>query len=219
MAAVYPSALISTTQLPNNRTLATLTDNAGVDHPDEHNQIADELIAIETHLGTNVAGSATNLKTRLDAVLTARKTADQTNATTTFANVTDLVFPVVVGGDYLAEFFIMWSTGTAGVVARYTLTFPAVTNVAVWFEQLGVLLPTTGGTAAVYDQSINTSGTDPSGFVGGTSIPAANVNTITHVRALFGNVTTAGSVQLQHKAETTGTITTRRGSFGRLTSN
>lgn len=219
MATNYPAALDTTTQLPNDQTDTTLTDRAGVDHAGEHVNLSDAVRAIETELGADIAGSYTNLKTRLDAVLTARKTADQTNATTTFANVTDLVFPVAIGGDYMAEFFIMWSTGTAGVVARYTLTWPTVTQNVVLFEQVGVTLPTTGGTDVTYEQTINVSATDPSGFVGGTSIPAANVNTITRVTGLFQNFTAAGSVQLQHKAEAAGTITTRRGSFGRMTSN
>jgi hypothetical protein len=153
----------------------------------------------------------------LSAVSTVRKTADQTNATTTFANVTDLVFPVSIGAFVLVEWFVMWSTGAAGVVARYTITFPSVTHNVMFFESAGVTLPTTGGTDMVHDQTLNTSGADPSGYVGGTNIPAANVNTLTRVTGIFQNFTAAGNIQLQHKAEAAGTITTRGGSFGRMT--
>jgi hypothetical protein len=55
------------------------------------------------------------------AMSTARVTANQTFATTTPANITNLAFPVVVGADYSFEFWIPWSTGTAGVTAFFGL--------------------------------------------------------------------------------------------------
>lgn len=190
--------------------------------PADHNRPTEELLALIDIVGLGAPGASADIAARLGALpQTVRKTADQTIAATTYANVTDLVFPVVVGEDCLVEFLIMWRTNTAGTVGRYTLTWPAVTDAVVLTEAAGqTTLPTAGGTDMMWDQTINTSGADPSGFVGGTSIPAANVSTITRITALFQNFTAAGSVQVQHRIEaTTATITTRRGSFGRKTSN
>lgn len=54
MAAQYPTNLVTTTQLPDTRTdgTATLTNHAA-----DHNQLADEVIAIEAELGVNASGS------------------------------------------------------------------------------------------------------------------------------------------------------------------
>src|SRR3712207_5444009 len=106
MTTLYPGAL---------DTFPTRSDGAGNAIPaSDHNDKADAIEAVEATLGLNPHGSFATVKARLDQALTVRKTADQTNATTTFANVTDLSFPVAVGGDYFIEFFLMWSSNTTG---------------------------------------------------------------------------------------------------------
>ena len=206
MASAYPGAL--------DNFPARSGDSARLVGPDVDNDYRDAINKMQTEQGVNPSGSFTDVVTRLGKHLTVAKTGDQTNATTTFANVTDLVFPVSIGQDVRVSFEVMWSTGTAGVVARHALTFPAVAHNVWWGEFVGQTVPTTGGTDITWEQTSNASGTDMTGFVGAAASPAANVNTVTRITGIFQNFTAAGSIQLTHKAEAAGTITTRRASVG-----
>jgi hypothetical protein len=214
MASAYPGALDA---LPTSRVDGTSTIPAS-----DHNDAADAINKTEAELGINPSGTFADVAARLSARLTCRKTADQTNATTTLANVTDLVLPVATTGlDYYFEFFVPWSSNTAGVMAWFAVTVPAVTGyVTYWTEALGgsTTVPTTGGNAATVDQLHNASASVQSAATGGSGAapPTANVIQITRIHGILSNPSATGNIQLQAKAETTGTITVKRGAYGEL---
>lgn len=60
----YPSELVTSTELPTDRAGNTLQ---AVNHPQDHDQLAMEVIAIEAELGTNPKGNFPSVKARLDA--------------------------------------------------------------------------------------------------------------------------------------------------------
>jgi hypothetical protein len=65
MPAQYPSAIVTTTQLPTNRSDSTPT---AANHINDHNNAALEIIAIETELGTSPSGSASTVSERISNI-------------------------------------------------------------------------------------------------------------------------------------------------------
>jgi hypothetical protein len=72
VATNYPSALDTTTQLPNTRADGTVM--AG-NHAQDHDNLSDAVRAIETELGTAPRGTYTDVKGRLTAIPLARQQA------------------------------------------------------------------------------------------------------------------------------------------------
>lgn len=214
MASGYPTALdnFATTRADST---ATATTHAG-----DHNNNADAINKIEAELGINPSASFVDVVTRLNQITTVRKTADQNFTTTTLGSVTDLVFPVVVGGYYKFEFFIVWSAATAGVTQQFAVTFPAATYGIYFSESPNVTAVGTGDSAANATDQVTTSVVTASGTkvggIGGTSLPAAATKTVTRITGILSNVTTAGSIQLQAASETASTSTCFAGSHGLL---
>lgn len=66
MAAQFPSALVTTTQLPNNRADAT---TSATNHVADHNNLADEVIAIEAELGTNPSAAHSTVAVAMAALM------------------------------------------------------------------------------------------------------------------------------------------------------
>lgn len=197
------------------------SDAAEGTHAAEHNKLALFMAAAELEMGNNPSGTFADIAARLNARQTCRKTADQTNATTTLANVTDLVLPVTAAGlDYTFRFFVVWKSNTAGVTAQFAVTTPGVVGyVAYWGEVLGAgtTVPSTGGINVVFDQIQAASGAVIAGAGGSAAAPpTANAINIARIEGILSNPNAAGSIQLQAKAETTGTITISRGSFGEI---
>lgn len=62
MAAVYPGSVAA---IAADKANATVTPT---DHPSHHNQLAEELVAVETVLGVNPAGASATVVARLDGV-------------------------------------------------------------------------------------------------------------------------------------------------------
>jgi len=75
MSAQYPNALATTAQLKDDAVDATVM---AVTHATAHNNVADEIVAIETELGTNPKGTYTDVKTRLNDVVVKTPSASQT---------------------------------------------------------------------------------------------------------------------------------------------
>jgi hypothetical protein len=225
--SAYPAALDTTTNLPTS--VQDDTDSkAGTDlgvstttghHAANHNEANSAILAVETELGVSPSASFVDVATRLNLITTVNKTANQTTTSTTGVAVTDMAFPVALGGDYLAEFWLIWSTNTAGVVAHFAATYPTFTNAVTFSENMGVVAPTTGGTDAVWDQVQTASGTYHTGFVGGTSLPAAAALSITRFTVSLANLTAAGTLQMNVKAEAAATITIYKASKGLLITN
>lgn len=65
MATNYPAGLDTVTELPNNRADATAT---ATNHKNDHNNLADAVIAIEAELGVTPSGSESTVVARLDAL-------------------------------------------------------------------------------------------------------------------------------------------------------
>ena len=120
MASGYPAALDT---LATNKTDATPSTT---DHAAHHNDLADAINKIEAELGVDPSGSYTSVVNRLNGELTCRKTADQSNSTTTPANITDMVFPVTVGADHTFEFTLAYSSAATGTGIAFDLTVPAL---------------------------------------------------------------------------------------------
>ena len=62
MTSLYPAALDTTTQLPNDKDDSSSTATA---HAQHHNNISDAIIAIETILGTSPQGSSVDVSSRI----------------------------------------------------------------------------------------------------------------------------------------------------------
>lgn len=77
MPASYPGAIASFTTVSNNTPLTDV-------HPDRHNSEADEIVAIQTELGTTPSGSRASVAERLaDVDVTQVACGDETTETTT----------------------------------------------------------------------------------------------------------------------------------------
>jgi hypothetical protein len=219
MASTYPTTLDTWVTNYTDATTSAAT------HATIHNNINDAVNKIEAELGTLPKGSFTNIANRLNARLTCRKTADTTNTTTTLANVTDMVLPVATTAlDYYFEFYVVWTTNTAGTVAQFAVVTPAVTGYVVyWQETMGgtTTVPSaTGSTtaASMVSDSHHTASASAGGQVGGSAVspPATGTNYITRITGILSNPSATGSIQLQHKSETAATTTVRRGSYGEI---
>jgi hypothetical protein len=66
VGAQFPSALVTTTQLPNTRADATTT---ATNHAADHNNLADEVIAVEAALGTTPQGAHATVKAAIASLM------------------------------------------------------------------------------------------------------------------------------------------------------
>jgi hypothetical protein len=176
------------------------------------------LVAVETELGVNPSGSFVDVATRLDQMLTVRKTADQTFTTATLVSATDLSFPLAVGRDYTFMFWLPWSAATAGVTQQHAVTFPAAAYGQYASESFTQTAPATEGTDMV-STSVQAASGARVGGVGGTSIPAAAVRTFTRIMGIVSNPSAAGTLQLQAATETASNSTLYKGAWGVLWTN
>ncbi len=137
--------------------------------------------------------------------------ADRTNLTTSFADVTDLSFSVAASTNYEMECAIVYQTGNTGTGSiGYSLNGPASPN-----HVSGMFVSTqsnsTGGTG-----SMNFNTYDGGGITG--SVAAANADVYGIFKAYFRNGANAGTLQLRFKSETVAvTVTTKANSYCTLT--
>lgn len=229
MASAYPGALdtlVTTRQDDTDSKSGTdlgLTTTTGV-HAQDHNDAADAINKIEAELGVTPKGTFSSVSARLAARLTCRKTADTTNATTTLANITDLTLPIgTTALDYWFRFFVAYSSGTAGVAAQFAITVPAVTGyVYYWIDVMGgtATVPGVTSTNAAIPVAMTSHNASASAqtITGGSaaSPPAAGTIYGVKIEGILSNPSATGSINVQGKAETTGTITFKRGSWGEI---
>ena len=208
MAANMPAALPG---------LSTSIVAATPDHPGSHNRVNEEVNAVAAALGTNFQGSFSDLKTRLAATQTCRKTADQTNNTVTLANLTDLSFPIAVGLDYEFEFTIPFSGSAAGVGLGLALTCPTLTGFLAARVDIPRLVEPAVGTAPASDMLYSGAITSSGDVVVADSIPAINTIYIATIKGTLSNASAAGTLQAQFRAEAaTSTLTVKKGASGLL---
>lgn len=110
MAAQFPTALVTTTQLPTNRTDATVQ---AANHIADHTQLAQEVIAIEGELGIDPSGTYATVKARLDAI------QNQTNVYTVANGSTDRA--IDVNTTTIGELLNVVATLIADLQARHII--------------------------------------------------------------------------------------------------
>lgn len=132
-------------------------------------------------------------------------TSNYTNSTTSLSDITGLSFPVAASTNYQINCYITYSVGTNTATPNWTFTGPASpTSVLVNYYQVGT-------TAA----TINTSApaTAFGGVFGLVTTTAITVNNGAHISLMVQNGVNAGTVQLQAKANGSGTLTILAGSM------
>jgi hypothetical protein len=216
MAAVYPGALPTIAANKSDDTDSKSGADLGVstttgDHAAHHNKLAEELVAIATELGVNPSASFADVTTRLNAVTSVRKTADQTNTTTTLANMTDMSFPVVIGGTYRFDFLFSYSSSLVTAGIGVAVTTPAVAAGGLNYQgAIGGFAA--AGAGATWHGEAQAS----DGLIMSTAVAVINTFYICRVHGVLHNPTAAGSIQLRFRAEVAATITVKAGAHGIL---
>lgn len=221
MASSYPGALDTTAKFP--QTIVDGTD-AGDDTPGSTNvgflsqwmrDAGDAIVKMQTEDGINPSASFVDVATRLNSSITVRKTADQTNTTTTPANVTDLTFPVVAGQDYGFEFFIPFSSSLATAGIGLSVTVPALTGFVNYIVRIPRLNDTAGAAPATPPEQVG-HGTASNDEVVSDAVGTINVLYMAKIEGVLSNPSASGSIQVRFRAEVAATITIKKGAFGRL---
>jgi hypothetical protein len=226
MASAYPAALDTTTTFP--QTIVDGTD-AGDDTPGSTNvgflsqllrDLGDAAIEIETELGVTPSAAFVDVATRLNQMITVRKTADQTLTGTTAVNITDLAFPIpaTAGISYTFDFTVMWTTSGATSGLGISLTFPTLGTGGYCSAYVNHTALAADGAAANFHGVIT--GASGADVVMSTAAVATGTVYVTHVRGvLYAGTTapTAGTLQLQGRSEqTSGAGVVKVGSHGIL---
>jgi hypothetical protein len=161
MAAQFPGALVTTTQLPNNRTDAT---TSATNHITDHNNAADEIIAIETELGTNPSAAHTDVATGMAAIMGRWIPAH-------FAYL-NLTVPAagVYGGHYsVTEDELITVASLAGLKQNFIYLNPADYAVTGYTMKMRVIMSWSQNTTAMGSTSM-TAGLYP--YIGGSATTA-----------------------------------------------
>jgi hypothetical protein len=200
MAASYPAAVATTTRLPTD--------------------ITDDTDAKTGTPRTGLVGFLAALLTAQDEEIRAIETELGTDPAASFA---DLTLPVSTTAiDYWFRFFVCWSSGTTGTAAQFAITVPTVAGyVYYWIDTMGSAstAPSTSSTgSAVTMTSHNASGSAQAATGGASAAAPPTSGTIygCKIEGILSNPSATGSIVLQGKAETTGTITFKRGSWGEV---
>lgn len=205
--AIYPAALATATNLPTG--IAGTNATAGV-HANLESQQDAELLAIEAELGADVSGTFANVKTRLDALQTCRKVADQTFSTQTLANVTDMAMVLAANSSYTFEWFIPYAAGTARGIGFGLTLGGTITTLAGMCAIYG---NAADGTTAIWSGIINSTGDSVT-----NSASATSGKQFAKIEGIAVMGATGGTMQLQAKqgnGATSATATVYTGSFGR----
>jgi hypothetical protein len=220
MTAVYPGALATIAANKEDDTDAGDGSDGGVstsvgDHAAHHNQLADELVAVQTELGVDPAGTFVTVAARLNARLTCRKTADQSLTTQTLANLTDLSLVIPASVDITYKFVIMWSIAGTARGTGWSTTFGGTNTSNTTRVAIGGVTATTGGTDFETVGSYNAHGTT----ISNAATIQANVNFITVIEGIMQVGASGGTLQVQGRQGTGATaanVTIRKGSYGEV---
>lgn len=137
-----------------------------------------------------------------------RKTADQTNNTTTFATITDLSFSMAANKDYIVEAWILFQSNTA----TCGIKFAGYSSVAATAFGLLAHIPI-ALTLYVSDSCMAARAYDAG--TPSVSVDAVNSNLLCKIEALVRNGGSAGTFNLRFAAETTGIVKVMAGSVMR----
>lgn len=140
------------------------------------------------------------------------KTADQTVATTTLGNVTDLSFTVAASTLYAFEFWLVYqaAVGTTGLKIAVAVT-TATSDVLV-YEIQNPIANGALGTDNLSTQQFQAS----AGTLTQAATVTATTNYIAFVRGVISVTGTGGTITLQFAGDAAANITAKKGSFGKL---
>jgi len=143
---------------------------------------------------------------------TVKKTADQSNSTTTLADVAGLAFPVLANTDYLFEFIVVFQTAATTTGIRLDINGPSSPTYVVWWREIP-LAAQTAGTDNIQDRQLV--GYQSDAATG--SIGVANQNYVARITGVLSNGANPGTLQLQFASEVAASaVTIKKGSLGRL---
>jgi hypothetical protein len=223
MTSAYPAALDT---LAKNKTDATTT---ATDHAAHHNDLADAANKIEAELGVDPSGSFATVAARFAVQSTVRKTADQSQSTTNFVNVTDLAFPVTANGDYFFEFFIPYSSSVTTTGVGFAVTCPTLASSGYISYVVDIsgraTSPAIGAAMTLSTVPYHTHGQVSGGPSGSTIAPSsdavalANVAYFARVEGICSAPSVDGTLQVQWRSETAAATTVKKGAFGRMYTN
>lgn len=160
--------------------------------------------------GTGVAVTTTTPGVPTESVSVVRKIADQINTTTTFANLTDLVFPLEADTDYIAHFCVVLRAGIVTTGYKLTITAPGSLRLLSFTGYLPVADDATSAEKQCYR------------FASGvamisTTLGTINSDYIAHIVVIISTGATPGDLQVQGASNTsTEGVTFREGSLGFL---
>lgn len=144
------------------------------------------------------AGAVTLQATDIQGLNTAFLTADYTNATTTFSNLTGLAFAVLANTSYHLHCNLIWSASAVTAGPKYQVTGPAAPTAVVVQMNSAITATTIASAAATaFSSSLN-----PVGAV--VTSGAAEYSTLD---LDLRNGANAGTLQVQAAAQGTGTLT------------
>jgi len=135
----------------------------------------------------------------------ARTTADVTNSTTTFTDITGLTFEMVVSKDYIFEAWLIFQSNTAGTGIKFASNGPASPVAVVMIAHIPIALTLYASCVTLASRAYDT-GT-PS-----ISVDTINSNLLCKIDGIVRNGTTAGTFILRFAAETTGIVKIMTGS-------
>ena len=141
----------------------------------------------------------------------AKQAADQTIATTTLTNSTDLKFDVRANTDYLFEFFLIHQSAASTTGLKVAVTVPASPTYVAYRTEISVT-DSANGTDNVESQTFTAS----AGTHTAANQIGAAANSLAIVKGVLSNGTTAGKLQLQFAGDAAANITLKKGSYGRL---
>ena len=140
-----------------------------------------------------------------ESEITVILTADRTNNTTSFADITDLSFTALANKTYIIEAWLVFQSNTQTTGIKFALNGPASPTIVVLNAHIPIALTLYASSNMLAARAYNT-GT-PS-----ISVDTINANLLCKIDALVKNGSTQGTVALRFAAETTGTVKVMMGS-------
>lgn len=170
-----------------------------------------------TGSGTNtyVFPSTSTTLIGTNTIMVTKKTGDQTIATTTLTDCTDMSFTVAANTDYFFEFILIHQAAatTTGLKMALAVT-TATTNYIVYRSESQALNATTAAGAVDNVQLIQFQASGGTHTL--TDHAAANTNYMSVVKGVISVSGTGGTLKLQFAGDAAANITAKKGSYALL---
>jgi len=132
-------------------------------------------------------------------------TSDRTNATTSFADITDLTFTPLGGKTYIIEAWLVFQSNTAGCGIKFSANGPASPTAYVMNAQVPIGLTLYASDSNMASRAYNTG-------TASASVDAINSNLLATIDCVLVNGANSSPFTLRFGAETTGTVKVLAGS-------